>query len=85
MTQKGKQGRHENAIREIAALRWEPTHVTKHCPRVVPLQEGKSPSSLCPRVFYQDYKAIIQQKKRNKEDSQIPKDSKSEIMRQHLS
>ena len=23
---------------EIAALRWEPTHVTKHCPRVVPLQ-----------------------------------------------
>ena len=22
----------------MAALRWEPTHVTKHCPRVVPLQ-----------------------------------------------
>jgi len=21
----------------MAALRWEPTHVTKHCPRVVPL------------------------------------------------
>ena len=27
-----------NAIREMVALRWEPTHVTKHCPRVVPLQ-----------------------------------------------
>ena len=38
MTQKGRQGRHGNAIREMAALRWEPTHVTKHCPRVVLLQ-----------------------------------------------
>jgi len=38
MSQKGKQGRHRNAIGEMAALRWEPTHVTKHCPRVVPLQ-----------------------------------------------
>jgi len=42
-------------------------------------------SSLCPRVFYQDYKAMIQQKKRNKENFQIPKDSKSEMMRWHLS
>jgi len=38
MSQKGKQGRHGNAIGEMAALRWEPTHVTKHCPRVVLLQ-----------------------------------------------
>jgi len=37
MIQKGRQGRHGNAIGEMAALRWEPTHVTKHCPRVVPL------------------------------------------------
>ena len=37
MTQKRRQGRYGNAIREMAALRWEPTHVTKHCPRVVPL------------------------------------------------
>jgi len=28
---------------------------------------------------------MIQQKKRNKENSQIPKDSKSEMMRRHLS
>jgi len=28
---------------------------------------------------------MIQQKNRNKENSQIPKDSKSEMMRQHLS
>jgi len=42
-------------------------------------------SPLCPRVFYQDYKAMIQQKKRNKEKFQIPKDSKSEMMRRHLS
>jgi len=28
---------------------------------------------------------MIEQKKRNKENSQIPKDSKSEMMRQHLS
>jgi len=41
-------------------------------------------SLLCPRVFYWDYKATIQQKKRNKENFQIPKDSKSEMMRQHL-
>ena len=38
MTQKRKQRRHGNAIGEMAALRQEPTHVTKHCPRVVPLQ-----------------------------------------------
>ena len=37
MSQKGKQERHGNAIGEMVALRWEPTHVTKHCPRVVPL------------------------------------------------
>ena len=37
MSQKEKQGRHGNVIREMAALRWEPTHITKHCPRVVPL------------------------------------------------
>jgi len=34
-----------NAIREIAALRWEPTHVTKHCPRVVLLQQSGSVKS----------------------------------------
>jgi len=28
---------------------------------------------------------MIQKKKRNKENSQIPKDSKSEMMRRHLS
>ena len=43
MTQKGKQGKHGNAIREMAALRWELTHVTKHHPRVVPLQYGRIP------------------------------------------
>ena len=32
-----------NAIREMAALRWKPTHVTKHCPRVVPLHAPWSP------------------------------------------
>jgi len=30
MTQKGKEGESENAIGRIMALRWEPTHVTKH-------------------------------------------------------
>jgi len=42
-------------------------------------------SLLCPRVFYQDYKAMIQQEKRNKEKFQIPKDSKREMIRWHLS
>jgi len=35
MTQKGRQERHGNVIREMVALRWEPTHITKHCSRVV--------------------------------------------------
>ena len=26
----------------MTALRWEPTHVTKHCPRDIPLQHGKN-------------------------------------------
>jgi len=38
MTQKGKKGESENAIGRIMALRWEPTHVTKHTSRSVPLQ-----------------------------------------------
>ena len=42
MTQKRRQGRHGNAIREMAALRWEPTHITKHSSRVVPLQVSKT-------------------------------------------
>jgi len=37
MTQKEKQRRYGNVIGEMVAFRWEPTHVTKHCPRVVPL------------------------------------------------
>jgi len=27
-----------SAIGEMSALRWEPTHITKHCPRSIPLQ-----------------------------------------------
>jgi len=33
---KGKTGESENAIGEMAALRWEPTHVTKHVSSVIP-------------------------------------------------
>ena len=35
-----------NVIGEMTALRWEPTHVTKYCPRVVPLQASTEWSSL---------------------------------------
>jgi len=35
--QREEKERSGNVIREMAALRWEPTHVTKHCPRIVPL------------------------------------------------
>jgi len=38
MTQKGRKEDNGKAIGESAALRWEPTHVTKPNPRVVPLQ-----------------------------------------------
>ena len=41
MTQKEKQRRHGNVIGEMAAFRWEPTHITKPNPRVVPLQESE--------------------------------------------
>jgi len=33
----GKTGESENAIGETMALRWEPTHVTKHTSRDIPL------------------------------------------------
>jgi len=39
MIQKRKKADSRKAIRETMALRWEPTHVTKPNPRVVPLQE----------------------------------------------
>jgi len=46
MTQKRRKADSGKAIGETTALRWEPTHVTKPNPRVVPLQMlGKSPRS----------------------------------------
>ena len=54
MSQKGKQGRHGNVIREIVALRWEPTHITKHCPRVVPLHCASICCRVCGCVFQED-------------------------------
>jgi len=38
MTQKRREADSGKAIGETTALRWEPTHVTKPNPRVVPLQ-----------------------------------------------
>jgi len=38
MTQKRRKEDNGKAIGESAALRWEPTHITKPSPRVVPLQ-----------------------------------------------
>jgi len=38
MTQKRRKADSGKAIGETTALRWEPTHVTKPNPRVVPLQ-----------------------------------------------
>ena len=38
MTQKRRKADSGKAIGEMTALRWEPTHVTKPNPRVVPLQ-----------------------------------------------
>ena len=37
MTQKRREADSGKAIGEMTALRWEPTHVTKPNPRVVPL------------------------------------------------
>jgi len=38
MTQKRRKVNSGKAIGETTALRWEPTHITKPNPRVVPLQ-----------------------------------------------
>jgi len=38
MTQKGKEGKSKNAIGRMSALRWEPTYITKHFSRSIPLQ-----------------------------------------------
>ena len=38
MTQKKRKADSGKVIGETTALRWEPTHVTKPSPRVVPLQ-----------------------------------------------
>jgi len=40
MTQKRRKADSGKAIGEMTALRWEPTHVTKPNPRVVPLHVG---------------------------------------------
>jgi len=40
MTQKRRREDNGKAIGETTALRWEPTHITKPNPRVVPLQFG---------------------------------------------
>jgi len=40
MTQKRRKVDSENAISRIMALRWKPTHVTKHTSRVIPLQKS---------------------------------------------
>jgi len=40
MTQKRREADSGKAIGEMTALRWEPTHVTKPNPRVVPLHGG---------------------------------------------
>jgi len=41
MTQKRRKADSGKAIRKTIALRWEPTHITKPDPRVVPLQSGQ--------------------------------------------
>jgi len=41
MTQKRRKADSGKAIRKTMALRWEPTHITKPDPRVVPLQSGQ--------------------------------------------
>ena len=41
MTQKRRKADSGKAIGETTALRWEPTHITKPNPRVVPLQESE--------------------------------------------
>jgi len=39
MTQKEKERESKNAIGRIMALRWEPTHITKHTSRSIPLHK----------------------------------------------
>jgi len=39
-----EEGESENAIGEMAALRWEPTHVTKHTSSVIPLHTSSIPN-----------------------------------------
>jgi len=40
MSQKRRKADSGKTIGEMMALRWEPTHITKPNPRVVPLQLG---------------------------------------------
>jgi len=39
MTQKRKEGESKNVIGRITALRWEPTHITKHISRSILLHK----------------------------------------------
>jgi len=48
MSQKRRKADNGKAIGEITALRWEPTHVTKPNPRIVPLY-------IAPSVTKSDY------------------------------
>jgi len=52
MTQKRRKADSGKVIGETTALRWEPTHVTKPNPRVVPLQVVyKESSSFVPNIM----------------------------------
>ena len=52
MTQKRRKADSGKAIGEMMALRWEPTHVTKPNPRVVPLQIfRKNSMEFCKRTI----------------------------------
>jgi len=52
MTQKRRKADNGKAIGETTALRWEPTHITKPNPRVVPLQAGSGVVAACASALH---------------------------------
>ena len=55
MTQKRRKADSGKAIGETTALRWEPTHITKPNPRVVPLQFSPRGRRLADRILTLSY------------------------------
>jgi len=54
-----EEGESENVIGEMVALRWEPTHVTKHTSSVIPLQLASLLVFILSLLYHKNFILVI--------------------------